>query len=159
LETLKTIFSVITNQRRRFSWNPGKAEIKLLVEGKLDLGSLLGMLLLVNQTEWAALESVQDQLHQHFRQIIVTKGKEGGEVFQDGEQIYQYQPPTTKIVNETGAGDSFAVGCIAALLKGLDLKTQVAWGQKNATSVIQQQGAKAGLLTEAELQEATNMIE
>ncbi len=159
LDTLNTIFSVITNQKRRFSWNPGKAEIKLLVDGQLDLGSLLGMVLFVNQSEWEALDTVQAQLHQHFRQIIVTKGKDGGEVYQDGQSVYRYQSPQVKIINETGAGDSFASGYVAALINGLELKTQIAWGQKNATSVIQQQGAKAGLLTEADLQAATDVIE
>lgn len=149
---LEKILRVVRSQNRRFSWNPGKAEIKLLVEQKLDLSALQGMLFLVNAEEWQTLSAAQADLHQHFRQIIVTNGKEGGVVFQQGVEVYQYSAPAVEVLNATGAGDSFAVGCVAAMIEGLGLEQQISWGQQNASSVIQHLGAKDGLLTQSMLE-------
>lgn len=150
-EALTKIFRVVSQNRRRFSWNPGKAEIKLLTAGQLKLGALSIEVLFANQQEWASLESVQAQLHQQCKQIVVTRGAEGGEVYQAGQLAHRFPGARVEAVNGTGAGDSFAVGYVVAILSGRELANQASWGVKNAGSVIQQVGAKAGLLTREEM--------
>ena len=59
---------------------------------------------------------------------------------------YQYQAAPVTAIQETGAGDAFAVGYIVAHILGKNIKESSEWGVKNATSVIEKMGAKTGLL-------------
>ena len=154
LEAMQKIFALVSEHKKQFSWNPGKAEIKLLNEGKLNLTGVKATVLFVNQKEWESLAPVHQQLHQQCVQIVVTNGEQGGAVYQSGQLQHQYEGETVEAVNGTGAGDSFAVGYVAAILNGVNIRSQADWGKKNAGSVIQQIGAKAGLLTKEELEKA-----
>lgn len=151
LATLQALFSILGRSQRRLSWNPGKKEIELLVSGQLQLGSLRVAVLFVNQKEWTMLEKVQEMLHQQCQTIVVTRGKEGGVVYQSGKLVKQFTGTQVEAKNATGAGDSFATGFVGAALSGLDLDGQIEWGKANSGSVVQQIGAKAGLLTRAEI--------
>ena len=151
-EALQKIFTVINAHRKQFSWNPGKAEIKLLNQGKINLSGVKVTVLFVNQKEWDSLAPVQDQLHQQCVQIVVTNGGKGGVVYQDGQVHHQFEGAKVEAVNATGAGDSFAVGYVSAILNGVNLRQQAEWGKHNAGSVIQKIGAKDGLLTKEALE-------
>jgi sugar/nucleoside kinase (ribokinase family) len=50
-------------------------------------------------------------------------------------------------VEETGAGDGFGSGVVAALMAGKDMHEAVEWGKRQAASVVSYMGAKKGLLT------------
>ena len=154
-ETLQKIFALINEHKKQFSWNPGKAEIKLLNEGKLNLTGVDVTVLFVNQKEWDSLAPVHEQLHRQCVQIVVTNGDKGGSVYQLGQLHHQYLGGgTVEVVDSTGAGDSFAVGYVTAILEGANIRNQADWGTKNAISVIAQVGAKAGLLGKEELEKA-----
>lgn len=154
LATLQKIFMLLGQYQKQFSWNPGKAEIELLNQGKIKLDGLKVTALFVNQVEWESLAPVQDQLHQHCVQIIVTDSDKGGRIYQQGEIVHQYQRQEAQTVDGTGAGDSFAVGYVAAILNGINLHQQANWGRVNAASVIGHLGAKAGLLSKEELEKS-----
>lgn len=149
---LRKIFSIISQHHQQCSWNPGSAEIKLLNEGKIKLTGLKITVLFVNQAEWNSLAPVQEQLHQQCIQIVVTNSDKGGAVYQSGRLLHQYEREPAEVVDGTGAGDSFAVGYVAAILNGADLHQQAEWGKKNAASVIGYLGGKIGLLTKEELE-------
>lgn len=151
-EALHKIFSLVSKHKKQFSWNPGKDEIELLNEGKVNLIGVDVTVLFVNQKEWDSLTLVHDQLHQQCVQIVVTNSEKGGAVYQSGQLHHEYSRAAVKVANGTGAGDSFAVGYVAAILSGVNIRNQADWGKKNAGSVIQQIGAKAGLLTKEELE-------
>ena len=51
-----------------------------------------------------------------------------------------------KRVNLTGAGDAFGSAFAAGFLKKMDVRTALALGTLNATSVVQKMGAKVGIL-------------
>jgi ribokinase len=153
-EALQKIFALVGKGKKQFSWNPGKKELQLLNEGKLNLTGLSITVLFVNQKEWESLATIQQQLHQQCVTIVVTNSEKGGVVYQSGQEILKYQREEVKAVNGTGAGDSFAVGFVSAILNGKDLKEQAEWGKKNAASVVSQIGAKKGLLTREALQKA-----
>ncbi|MEK7073045.1 MAG: PfkB family carbohydrate kinase, partial [Patescibacteria group bacterium] len=54
-----------------------------------------------------------------------------------------------KVVEMTGAGDSFATGFVAALHRGLGVPEALKWGSANSAGVIGQIGPQAGLQTAA----------
>ncbi len=149
---LQKIFSLINQHQKRFSWNPGRAEIQLLNQGKINLTGIKVTVLFVNQAEWTSLTPVHKQLHQQCGQIVVTDSDKGGSIYQSGRLVHQYQGEKVTTVDGTGAGDAFAVGYVTAILHGRGIQRQADWGQKNAASVVQKIGAKAGLLTKEELE-------
>jgi ribokinase len=151
LMTLQKIFSLLSQHKLRFSWNPGKAEIALLVSGELQVNGLNCTVLFVNNEEWEDLSPVHEQLHACAGQIVVTRGKEGGEVLSNGSVVQEYQASSQTVVNETGAGDAFASGYVSGLLLGKDILGAIECGKANAASVVQSMGATNGLLTRDQL--------
>ena len=150
--TIKMIAEGIRNTQTELSWNPGQGEIKLLLSGEITARQLPCKILFVNATEWQQLEPQQASLKQHIPEIVVTAGGEGGVVYSQKEpQGVRYAPVRVDVVDETGAGDAFAVGYVAARLRAQTLETACSWAVRNATSVVQYMGAKQGLLTEQQL--------
>lgn len=84
------------------------------------------------------------------RIVCVTYGMEGNKV-SDGKNICFAKPHNIKVVERTGAGDAFASGFVAAVIKYSDVKRAIEYGTTNAESVIQSIGAKNGLLREKEI--------
>jgi sugar/nucleoside kinase (ribokinase family) len=151
LETLQKLFSLFSQHKLRFSWNPGKSEITLLINGELSVSGLQCAVLFVNDEEWAQLTPVQEQLHRIANQIVITNGDKGGKVLSGGSVVHEYQASSTTVVNETGAGDSFAVGYVSGLLMGKDMEGAINCGKANAASVVQSMGATNGLLNRDQL--------
>jgi len=50
--------------------------------------------------------------------LAVTFGSKGAKLLKAGEPIAQAQPPKVKVVDTTGAGDSFAAALTVALMEG-----------------------------------------
>lgn len=151
-DTLKKIFSVLKLSQTGCSWNPGNKELELLTSGELSLLELPVTVLLVNKNEWKKLEPVQDELLKRIPTIVVTHGSNGGEVFVAGKPDTRFMSGKVDSVDDTGAGDSFAVGFVTGQLKGKSVIESCNWGKKNAQSVIQHIGAKPGLLTITQLE-------
>jgi ribokinase len=146
LDTLQTIFDTIGKTGVGLSWNPGTSELELIAAGKINMAEVPGTIFMVNQEEWDQVASVQDQILQTFAQVVVTAGKKGGQVYRQGELAHQYTIDPVEAVEETGAGDAFIVGYVDAHLQGQTIEQACKAGKENAASVVQQVGAKAGLL-------------
>ena len=150
--TLEKIFSIVSQSKRpRLSWNPGAQELKLLAEGRLAVGSLPVEILFVNEEEWGQLDSIQQQLTKQINHVVITNGSKGGRVFWNNDW-HEFTTNQVAALDDTGAGDSFAVGYVSAVLYDKDLDTAVAWGKQNAASVVQHVGAKPGLITKSQVQ-------
>jgi len=80
------------------------------------------------------------------KMLVVTDGVEGSYGY-DGEEYYKLEIFPAKLVDMTGAGDSFATGVLAGLFYGKDLKEAMRWGAANGASVVEQIGPQTGLLT------------
>jgi sugar/nucleoside kinase (ribokinase family) len=146
-DTLSKIFrSLIKDQDTKLSWNPGKSEIELLINKTFDLEKVPCEVFFVNQQEWLMLAEVQQEILAHFPQVIVTMGKKGGEVYLYGKKKFIYEGQSSKAIDNTGAGDSFAAAYIAALLDKRKVEEAIVWGVRNASSVVKFYGAKTGLL-------------
>lgn len=152
LEALQTIFKAVKNSETHLSWNPGNVELELLQSGKLDPKELKVDILFVNEHEWQMIESQRAQLLEIIPQIVITHGKRGGEVYLDGKPHTKFMAKETKIVDETGAGDSFIVGYVTGQIKKKSIIESCNWGKRNAESVISKIGAKPGLLTITQLE-------
>ena len=82
--------------------------------------------------------------------VVMTKGPEGM-VVSDGKQLYRAGVPDSPIVERTGAGDASCSGFIAEFIRSGDIVKSIQFGTANASSVVAQYGAKAGILKNGEI--------
>jgi ribokinase len=145
-ELLFQLFDQVRHSLVGMSWNPGKKELELIATGKIQPQHIPCDILIMNKEEWAILKEVEAVLLEHIHQVIITDGKHGGHVYMKHHYDYPYTTPNAKVIEETGAGDAFSVGYVSAHLLGKSIEECCEWGVKNSVSVIQNMGAKNGLL-------------
>lgn len=83
--------------------------------------------------------------------IGLTDGSRGAWAYQNGTYAEQKPEYVERVVDSTGAGDSFASGFLAALLYNMPLETALTWGIKNSAANLKQYGATRGLLMKEDL--------
>lgn len=85
--------------------------------------------------------------------VVITDGVNGAYTYDGLETLFMRIYPDPKPPYErTGAGDAFSSTFVAALALGKDIRTALRWAPINSMSVVQQVGARAGLLTPPELE-------
>lgn len=151
LPALKRIGELASKHHKPISWNPGTAELALLSGGELSIADLPCQILIMNRQEWEQVAPLEDEIRKAVPEIIITDGRNGLEHWFEGKLTKVPAGAVTKTVDETGAGDAFASGYVAARFHSLDVTTACQWGVRSASSVVGQFGAKAGLLTYREL--------
>jgi len=80
------------------------------------------------------------------RLAVITEGKHGAHA-SDGAHLWSIQARHVKVVDSTGAGDSFASAFVAGLIRGRDIEFSLKLALTDAESVVQAYGAKPGLLS------------
>ncbi|MBI3420873.1 MAG: carbohydrate kinase family protein [Candidatus Sungbacteria bacterium] len=86
--------------------------------------------------------------------VVITDGPKGAYAYDGSEFLFMRSYPDPKAPFErTGAGDAFSSTVTIALALGMDLRTALQWGPVNSMSVVQQIGARAGLLARPELED------
>jgi len=111
--------------------------------------------LILNQEEASLLTKVSFQeekkIFSKIRKMysgiaIITKGSNGSVVLSE-DNIYQAGVLKSKIIDRTGAGDSYASGFISGFIRrNADIEYAMQLGTANATSCLKKWGAKNGLL-------------
>ncbi len=81
---------------------------------------------------------------------VITNGDEGAFAY-DGENLRQVKASKIKVLDTTGAGDSFTSAFVAGQIKGKTIEESLKMGMVNAQSVITKIGAKEGLLNVRDL--------
>lgn len=82
---------------------------------------------------------------------IMTKGT-GGATVSDGKNLYFASAPKVKVIDATGAGDSFASGFLSGLIQSNgNIEYAMQLGMANSVSCIQKIGAKNGLLRKGQV--------
>ncbi|WP_299474545.1 PfkB family carbohydrate kinase [uncultured Roseibium sp.] len=76
------------------------------------------------------------------RKFVLTGGRDALLV-QTGTGIEKMVPPSTEIIDVTGAGDALTAGTIAALARGFTLNQAVPYGMRAAQLTLQSTGAFA----------------
>jgi ribokinase len=145
-DTLAHIFHYVRQHDLKLSWNPGSADLKLLAEGKCDVDRVEAEVMFVNKEEWELVKEQQEALANQVPQIVVTDGSNGGRVIQRGGECVEYQAESVQALDNTGAGDAFCVGYVSALLEGKECVEAAEMGAKSSAGVVQQIGAKPGLI-------------
>ena len=85
---------------------------------------------------------------------VITDGPKGA-YFDDGKEML-FMPPypdPAPPLERTGAGDAFSSTFTAALALGKTVKEAMMWAPVNPMSVVQQIGARAGLLNREQIEE------
>ena len=77
--------------------------------------------------------------------VVITDGREGSFVY-DGDKYYYLRVFDFPLVEMTGAGDAYASGFMAALMRNLSTVEAMRWATFNAGSVVTAVGAQKGLL-------------
>lgn len=114
-------------------------DIEVLILNRQEAAALTGIDLL-DDTVWRNPPHIPGP-----KRCIITDGKAGGKVF-DAGTWRQYEALSTPTIEETGAGDAFGSGFVAALMKDLSADEAIEWGRKQAASVVGHMGPKQGLL-------------
>jgi sugar/nucleoside kinase (ribokinase family) len=141
--------------------NPGTMQMKIGIEKLREMTSRMDVLF-VNKEEAQGLVGSEDDidtLHKKLNKMgvklsVITDSTNGSSTY-DGEKtskigIYE---DGRKIVDKTGAGDSFAAGFIAAMHYGRGAEEAMKWGAINSSGVIAKIGAIEGLKTKEEIEE------
>lgn len=79
------------------------------------------------------------------RLAVITDGERGSWA-DDGAEVTEVKAVKTTLVERTGAGDAYAAGLMAGLIKGKDIAEAMRWGSVNAASVVGYIGSREGLL-------------
>ena len=77
--------------------------------------------------------------------FVMTKGPDGV-VVSDGKTVYSAGIPESPIVERTGAGDAFCSGFVVEYIRSGDIAKSIQFATANASSVVTEYGAKAGIL-------------
>ncbi|MCR4312469.1 MAG: carbohydrate kinase family protein [Candidatus Uhrbacteria bacterium] len=133
------------------AWNPGSAELAL--GRSLHPISKLMSVLLLNREEAEQLVGRKDEpkalaksLAVPGQTIVITDGPNGALAYRDGSAWY-CRTTGKPSISRTGAGDAFGSGLVAGLMRDLPIENALRLGTLNAESVIQNVGAKAGILS------------
>ncbi|MBI2035661.1 MAG: carbohydrate kinase family protein [Candidatus Liptonbacteria bacterium] len=104
----------------------GPSDIKLLLKGIHDLGPKI---------------------------VVITDGPRGAYVYEEENTwVMPIYPDPKPPFERTGAGDAFSSTFVAALAAGLNITDAMRWAPINSMSVVQDVGARAGLLTREKLE-------
>lgn len=150
LNLLERLLKVANDKGIEVALDPGNAE---LVQAK-QLKRLLPLVrvLKANREEFAQLFSADDpreslRVASHYVQFAVMTDGGKGCFAADGANFYQCgQYKKVKVVDRTGSGDAFGSGFVAALARGDSIERALTLGSANATGVVEQMGAKPGIL-------------
>lgn len=128
----------------KIACNPGGKE---LAHGLEKLKPLLANIdiFFANKEEMAELFGAEDP-KKYVKGIVSTSDGPRGVVVNDGTATYTAGVPDSPIVERTGAGDAFGSGFTAEYIRSQSIEKAIQFGTANASSVVTQFGAKAGIL-------------
>ncbi|MCC6405203.1 MAG: carbohydrate kinase family protein [Candidatus Yanofskybacteria bacterium] len=153
IEMLERVVSFAQKTGAHLATNPGPGELVLGLEKLAPLWKsfdIVGM----NQEEAATLtglpyndaDAIFTKLDAAIGGIcVMTQGSRGVAV-SDGVARYAASIPAGAVVERTGAGDAFHSGFLAEFIRSGSIEKSIQFGTANATAVVMQYGAKAGIL-------------
>ena len=154
-DNFENIVNFAFKNKIKIAINPGIAQLSMSKENLENIFKKIDILIL-NQEEASFLTKISyENENEIFKKIdeicsgiaVMTKGGEGV-VVSDGKYIYRAKPLLErKVVDTTGAGDSFASGFISDYIKySGDIEKAIQLGMANSTACLAEFGAKNGLL-------------
>lgn len=151
----------------KVAWNPGGNEIKqketlsvmldnitLLNLNKEEMEELLG-----NEDEKLEIKKLLGKANElPCEYVVITDDKNGSYLHQRKTDYWWHCGIFEDVprVETTGAGDSFGSGLVTGLIKGYSLDNCLKIASANASSVVNQVGAKKGILRAEEIEKWLN---
>ncbi|MFC1656897.1 carbohydrate kinase family protein [Patescibacteria group bacterium] len=90
--------------------------------------------------------------------VVITNSREGAYV-RENNKNYHISSIKVKVIDPTGAGDSFSATFVSALIYEKSVREALLWGILNSTSLIQKLGTEEGLLNIKQLQHKLKIID
>ena len=158
MKILDNVVEHAKDNKVRWSWNPGGTQ---LMAGKSKLSKYLKVVdvLLVNRSEAESLTRHKERNISKLlkkissfgpRIVVITDGAGGAYVYNnDWKKEYYHKALAKKVMDTTGAGDSFASGFISGILMYDDARKALKLA--NSQAVLREVGAQNGLLTKKDL--------
>lgn len=153
----RSLLTYLKKHHVRLGYNPGTGQLN---EGLQRMKTLLAVtdVLFVNKQEAEKIMGRRGDMKELLsalkrtgpRIVVITDGPRGAHAT-DGQAVWQMGIYPAKVVEMTGAGDSFATGFLAAIHNGQNIHNALQWGSANSAGVVSQVGPQAGLLTRAEM--------
>ena len=101
--------------------------------------------LISKKTGWSL-----DQILEHVNILVITRGKDGADLYMDGESVHIPTVPEDEIVDPTGVGDSFRGGFLTGYSQGFDWKLCGEIGSLAAVYCLEQRGPQSHSYTHEE---------
>jgi sugar/nucleoside kinase (ribokinase family) len=158
LDMLEHIVAHAKKHGMHLATNPGPKELELGLDRLKPLWKdfdIIGM----NQEEASVLTGIPfDKPEQIFKTMdaaiggifILTKGMDGA-MISDGRNLYSAGIPNKQVVERTGSGDAFHSAFLAEFIRSGNIEKATQLATANATSVVMQYGAKAGILKKGDI--------
>lgn len=154
-DTFEDIVNFAVEHKIKIAANPSKQQLSLPIEQLKRIFSKIDILFL-NQEEASFLTKISyKEEAEIFKELdkmcngvaVMTKGGDGV-VVSDGTYLYRAKPyADRKIVDTTGAGDSFAAGFLSDYIRyNGDIEKAIQLGLGNSAANLAEAGAKAGIL-------------
>jgi len=154
-EAFEEIVNFAHENNIKIAVNPSKEQLSLPPEKLKNIFQKVDILFL-NQEEASFLTKIPfEEEKEIFKKIdelcpgiaVMTKGGDGV-VVSDGKYLYSAMPDENrKIIDTTGAGDSFASGFLSDLIRyNGDIEKAIQLGLANSEANLSEIGAKTGLL-------------
>ena len=116
----------------------GEATLPREVEGMIDH-------LLMNEDEYRRKYGSLDTSLSNAKNLIITLNG-GGALVREGDETYEVRGLSARVVDSTGAGDSFDAGVIYGVLQGWSLRDAAKLGMLLAYLTVQKVGARSAII-------------
>jgi adenosine kinase len=101
--------------------------------------------LISKKTGWSL-----DQILEHVKVLVITRGKDGADLYVGGDSVHIPTVPEDEIVDPTGVGDAFRGGFLAGYARGFDWKLCGEIGSLAAVYCLEQKGPQSHSYTRPE---------
>jgi adenosine kinase len=101
--------------------------------------------LISKKTDWSL-----DQILEHVKILVITRGKDGADLYSGSETVHIPTVPEKEIVDPTGVGDAFRGGFLAGYARGFDWKLCGEIGSLSAVYCLEQRGTQNHSYTKQE---------
>jgi len=101
--------------------------------------------LISKKTGWSL-----DQILEHVKVLVITRGKDGADLYMEGGSVHIPTVPEDEIVDPTGVGDAFRGGFLAGYSRGFEWKLCGEIGSLAAVYCLEQKGPQSHSYTKAD---------
>lgn len=152
-----------THPEIKLAFQPGTFQMKMGIDG-LKKAYERAEVFICNKEEYQRILKKSDEhdvkvlmalMHEQGPKItVLTNGPKGAYASDNVSTYFMPAYPDPKPPYErTGAGDAFSSTFVVALALGMSMEDALRWAPVNSMSVVQQVGAREGLLTREKLEE------